>query len=157
MSADQQPNHGPASLAGGASSAGQQMRAFRIEGVDLDPECRELRVEGELDLATADQLRAHLADAAQEDLEVLVCLGRCDFIDSTGIAAILLARNQMEGKGRRLVICEPSRAVRRVLSVAGLNQEGFVYANTEAALAERFGHTVSRPFRTKKSPQGLPR
>lgn len=133
----------------------QQMRPFRIIEVDLDSECREMRVEGELDLSVADQFQKRLDAAAIEDIEVLVCLERCDFIDSTGIAAIVWAHKLMASRGRRLLVCNPSGQVSRVLAVTGLNGAGLIYASTEAALAERFGHAVTRPFRAEESLQEL--
>ena len=116
-----------------------QMRPFRISEVDLDPECREMRVEGELDLAVAGQLQKRLDAAAMEDIDVLICLEQCDFIDSTGIAVIVAAHRLMASKGRRLLLCNPSGQVSRILSVTGLDEVGLIYASTDAALAERSG------------------
>ncbi len=116
-----------------------QIRAFSISEVDLDGECREVRVAGELDLSVADQLRQRLDAAVSDDVEVLVCLERCAFIDSTGIATILFARKQLISRGRRLLVCNPSLQVSRVLTVTGLNHAGLVYASAEEALAEGFG------------------
>lgn len=130
---------------------GTHMRPFRISEVDLDPECREVRVEGELDLSVADQFRKRLDAAAMEDIEVLVCLERCDFIDSTGIATIVMAHKLMASRGRRLVVCNPSGQVSRILTVTGLNDVGLVYASTDAALAERLGHAVTPPLRADES------
>jgi anti-anti-sigma factor len=107
--------------------------------VDLDGECREVRVAGELDLSVADQLRLRLDAAVSDDVEVLVCLERCAFIDSTGIATILFARKQLMSRGRRLLVCNPSLQVSRVLTVTGLNHAGLVYASAEEALADGFG------------------
>jgi len=120
------------------------MRAFSISERDLDAECREVRLEGELDLSVADRFQARLEAAVRDDVEVLVCLEECDFIDSTGIAAIVLAYKLLTNKGRRLVVCHPSAEVNRVLALTGLTDEGIVFESTDAALAERFG-TVSRP------------
>lgn len=115
------------------------MRPFRISEVDLDSECREVRVEGELDLSVADQFRKRLEAAAMEDTEVLVSLERCDFIDSTGIAAIISAHKLMASKGRRLFVCNPTGQVSRILAVTGLNDVGLIYASIDAAMAERSG------------------
>lgn len=131
------------------------MRPFRINEVDLDPECREMRVEGELDFSVTAEFQKRLDAAAREDVEVLVCLKRCDFIDSSGIAAILLAHKLMASRGRRLLVCSPSGQVSRILAVTGLNDVGLIYTSTDAALAERFGHAVSRPFRAEESLQEL--
>lgn len=114
MSAHQSPGRD-------SGDARRQMRAFRISERDLDSECRELCVEGELDLAVADQLKSRLEAAAAEDVEVLVRLDRCDFIDSTGIAAIAWAHQLMASKGRRLRVCNPSGQVGRVLALTGLS------------------------------------
>ena len=96
-----------------------------------------MRVEGELDLSVADQLRERLDAAALADVEVFVCLERCDFIDSTGIAAIISAHKVMASRGRRLFVCNPSGQVSRILTVTGLNDVGLVYDSIDAALAER--------------------
>lgn len=122
-----------------------QVRAFRVSEVDLALGCREVRVEGELDLSVADQFQQRLDAAVNDDVEVLVCLERCDFIDSTGIAAIVFAQRLLADKGRRLLICGPSRQVSRILAVTGLNHVGLVYASTEEALAEGFGQAAEKP------------
>jgi anti-sigma B factor antagonist len=131
------------------------MRAFRISERDLDGGCREIRLEGELDLSIADRFQARLDAAISDDVEALVCLEDCDFIDSTGIAVIVLAYKLMANRGRRLVVCHPSAEVSRILALTGLTEEGMVFDSTDAALAERFGHVVSRPFRTEESAQAL--
>lgn len=122
-----------------------QMRAFGLSEVDLDAGCREVRVEGELDLSVAGQFRQRLDVAANDDVEVLVSLERCDFIDSTGIAAIVFAHRQLADRGRRLLICGPSHQVSRVLTVTGLNHVGLVYASSEEALAEGLGRAAEKP------------
>jgi anti-sigma B factor antagonist len=127
------------------------MRAFRISERDLDPECRELRLEGELDLSVADRFQARLDAAVVDDVEVLVCLDECEFIDSTGIAVIVLAYKLMAAKGRRLLVCHPSAEVSRVLALTGLTDEGIVFDGSDGALSERFfGHVASRPFRAEE-------
>src|SRR4051794_26635970 len=60
----------------------------------LDSGFREVRVEGELDLAVADQLKRAIDGAVGGP--VLVDLSECSFIDSTGIAVVLLARRDGE-------------------------------------------------------------
>ena len=129
------------------------MRVFRISERDLEGRCREIRLEGELDLSVADRFQARLDAAVLDDVEVLVCLEECNFIDSTGIAVIVLAHKLMANKGRRLVVCHPSTEVNRVLALTGLTDEGIVFDSTDAALMERFGHAVSRPLRAEQSLQ----
>ena len=104
------------------------MRPFRISERQLDARSREIRPEGELDLSVADRFQERLDAAVADDVEVRICLRECDFIDSTGIAVIVLAHKLMANKGRRLLVCHPSSEVSRVLAMTGLTDEGIVAA-----------------------------
>jgi anti-anti-sigma factor len=130
------------------------MRTFRVGERDLDAGCREIRLEGELDLSVADRFKARLDAALSDDVEVLVCLEECDFIDSTGIAVIVLAHRLMGMRGRRLAVCHPSPSVARLLELTGLFEEGLVFDSVAEALAMRLGHVVSRPLRANELAQG---
>lgn len=82
----------------------------------------EILVEGELDLASAERFAEALEAAARQGLGVSVDLGRCEFIDSTGIALILRARRQLEAAGLalRVDLDGAPRQVRRLFEIAGL-------------------------------------
>lgn len=111
------------------------MQRFKVTERELEPGCRDIQVDGELDLAVAGQLDEVLTKAAAECARVLVGLERCDFIDSSGIAVILRAHNRMEGEGRRLAVYAPTDQVLRVLSMTGLTANGLVFDSAEAALS----------------------
>jgi len=111
------------------------LRAFKLIEEDLRPDCRKIQVEGELDLAVAGQLEESLVRAGAGYREVLIDLERCEFIDSTGIAAIVQAHRQLAEQGGRVVVCAPSAQVLRVLSITGLTANGLVFENVEEALS----------------------
>jgi anti-sigma B factor antagonist len=111
------------------------MQRFNVTEQDLRPGCRDVQIEGELDLAVAGQLDEVLTKAIAECTCVLVGLERCDFIDSSGIAVILRAHNRMEGDGNRLAVYAPTDQVLRVLSMTGLTSNGLVFDSAEEALA----------------------
>ncbi|HEU5061953.1 MAG TPA: STAS domain-containing protein [Solirubrobacterales bacterium] len=111
------------------------MQRFNVSERDLRPGCRDIQVEGELDLAVAGQLDEVLAAAVGECELVLVGLERCDFIDSSGIAVILRAHNRMSEEGNRLAVYAPTAQVQRVLSMTGLTGNGLVFDNAEEALS----------------------
>jgi anti-sigma B factor antagonist len=111
------------------------MQSFKISARDRQPGCRDVQIEGELDLAVAGQLDEVLTAAVAEYSRVLVGLDRCAFIDSSGIAVILRAHNRMLEDGRRLAVYAPSDQVLRVLSMTGLTANGLVFASAEEALA----------------------
>jgi len=111
------------------------LRVFRLTERDLRLKCREIQVEGELDLSVAAQLAQRLARAGEECKHVLVSLENCEFIDSTGIAVIVHARNQLAERGGQVAVCAPSNQVLRVLSVTGLTSNGLVFESAEDALS----------------------
>jgi anti-sigma B factor antagonist len=126
------------------------VRAFRVAERDLDGECREIRVEGELDLSVAEQLQERLDLAAKGGVDVLVCLDKCDFVDSSGIAALVLAHKLIASRGRRLFVCHPTSQVHRILTLTGLTGDGLVFDCADGTLTERFGHVAGLP---RESPQ----
>jgi len=111
------------------------MQRFNVTERDLQRGCRDIQIEGELDLAVAGQLDEVLTAAIGECSGVLVGLQRCDFIDSSGIAVILRAHNRMESDGNRLAVYAPTAQVLRVLSMTGLTSNGLVFDSAEEALA----------------------
>jgi anti-sigma B factor antagonist len=115
------------------------MQRFNVTERDLQPGCRDIQVEGELDLAVAGKLDEVLTAAASECSQVLVGLERCAFIDSSGIAVILRAHSRMEEEGNRLVVYAPTAQVLRVLSMTGLTGNGLVFHTAEEAIAAAGG------------------
>ncbi len=81
---------------------------------------RVVRLAGELDIADAEEARATLCKAAH--VTVVADLSRLTFIDSSGIAAIVAARAEIELAGNRLEVHGASGIVRRVFELVGLGE-----------------------------------
>lgn len=83
-----------------------------------------VRLEGELDLHTADAFRAFVRaemEAAGRVRNLILDLRGVPFIDSSGIGAILgRCREIREERAGRVVALGPRRPVRRVMEMAGL-------------------------------------
>jgi anti-sigma B factor antagonist len=103
---------------------------FKLTETEIGDGCREIGVEGELDLAVADQLQDAIA-GCQSD-RILISLESCQFIDSTGIALLLRAHRAGDS---RIVVHSPRDQVLRVLEVTGLTGNGLVFADREQALS----------------------
>jgi anti-sigma B factor antagonist len=96
------------------------------------------RLHGSLDLATSPSVRAALLEAADEGKhEIIVDLSELEFLDSTGLGALIGAhRRALEHDGRvRLVVCEGM--ISRLLTITGLMKVFAVYRSVEAALEDR--------------------
>jgi anti-anti-sigma factor len=110
------------------------MRTLRLVEKSLRPDCHEIQVEGEVDLAVADQLKEALEKAAAEHDQILIGLQSCEFIDSTAIAVIVHAHNEMATRGQRVAVYGACSQVLRILSITGLTQNGLVFENADDAL-----------------------
>jgi anti-anti-sigma factor len=92
-------------------------------------------VEGELDMNTAPQLKREMgAPLADSGSSLLIDLGRCEFIDSTGIALIVRAWQQREGEGH-FALCGVGDQVKRVLDITGLASTIPTHPSREDALS----------------------
>ncbi len=80
-----------------------------------------LRVAGEIDLLTAPRFAAALAGALDAEGEVLVDVREVSFMDSTGLRALLEARNQADGEGHELALAYTQDGpVARLLELANV-------------------------------------
>src|SRR5436189_742147 len=84
---------------------------------------RTFRVSGELDLLTAEELGDRVVGATRGHGDVILDVAGLQFVDSTGVRALLQAAESLAGRGR-LVLRSPSRQVQVVLSLMGVVREG---------------------------------
>jgi anti-sigma B factor antagonist len=84
-----------------------------------------VRVVGEVDMSHEDDLRGSLREAVgAESNGIVVDLTECEFIDSSGVRALLLSREaqQSEQGSERLAVAASSEQILRILSVMGLDK-----------------------------------
>jgi anti-sigma B factor antagonist len=75
---------------------------------------------GDIDMATTPMLAHVLAAVPLGHQIVVLDLARVEFMGSSGVAAILHARDDLAAAGQDLVLRLPSRAVQRVLDLTGV-------------------------------------
>jgi anti-sigma B factor antagonist len=94
-----------------------------------------LAFEGEMDIATVDQVRGPLGDAMAEQVPVVLDLTECTFIDSNGIHLLRdVARLERarDGAGAGFTLVGAQGQVRRVLEIVGVDRV-VRFADTVAA------------------------
>jgi anti-anti-sigma factor len=78
---------------------------------------------GELDIASSEGLENELAAIEADSPETVVLdLRRVEFIDSTGLRALIAADQRARSEGRRLAVVRGPNAVERLLAVTQLDQ-----------------------------------
>jgi anti-sigma B factor antagonist len=88
----------------------------------IDREARRtLILSGELDLASRPLLDEALADVGQERIEALVLdLSGVSFMDSTGLHAVLVAKDLCARRGCELLFVRGSMQVQRLFELSGV-------------------------------------
>jgi anti-sigma B factor antagonist len=102
----------------------------------LQPAGVVLTASGELDIATAPELRARLSAAVDAGASRLVVdLRPVTFLDSVALAALLHARRRLPDDGRMAVVVDPDSYVRLIFEVAGMPQCFDVVETREQGIA----------------------
>ncbi len=116
--------------------------AFEVRIVELDGGINAAEILGELDQATVPELQERLDEVIEGgNGSVLVDLSDCEFIDSSGLALLVSARERITASnGRGFGLCCPETQVSRLLEITGLDQAmGLVATRDEALAALRDG------------------
>jgi anti-anti-sigma factor len=108
--------------------------AFALSEKDIWPGCREIEVEGELDLAVSEHLRAAIERATEERHHLLLNLSRCDFIDASALAVLVQGHHGLREHDRQLLLYGVQGQVRRLLAKTGVAETG-LKATTAAPAA----------------------
>lgn len=100
---------------------------FSVEMSTRDDGSAIAKVNGEIDAATADQLQNDLLEAisatsSSAASSVAVDLASVNFMDSSGLRAMIIAMNAAEEAGVSLRIVATTPAVDRLLEITGLTE-----------------------------------
>jgi len=83
-----------------------------------------LRLDGELDLASVPLLERALQDATSDDAELTIVLDLrgLEFIDSTGLRAILLQDKRSTERGQTFALVRGPEQVQRLMRMTGVDE-----------------------------------
>jgi anti-sigma B factor antagonist len=99
-----------------------------------------LAIEGELDLATAPQVREPLEAAIEAGTkQIVIDMLGCGFIDSTGLGVLLHAAKRLEEDGGAMALVCVDDQIKRLLELTMIDRTIPVFATREEALAATSG------------------
>ena len=90
-------------------------------------------VRGEIDLATADAVRADLRAASEHSGTVVLDLREVEFMDTQGLAVVIEAQQAAADDGRRFAITRAPDHVHRLFDMIGLTPRLTVVDDPAAA------------------------
>jgi anti-sigma B factor antagonist len=95
-----------------------------------------VRMTGELDVATAPELRAHLLTLFEAgQVTITIDLEQLEFIDSTGLGVLVGALKRARTQDGEISLICMREFVLKLLSITGLNSVFPIYSSVEALLA----------------------
>ena len=93
-------------------------------------------IEGELDIATADDLQEHVQQAMDEHGPWLILdLSALDFMDSSGLNVIISTYRSVREAGGSLSLAALNERVTKVVRLVGLHRQVPVHQNVTAAVS----------------------
>jgi anti-sigma B factor antagonist len=95
-----------------------------------------LRIHGELDIGTADQLRRAAGPHLGAGGRLVLDLSRVTFCDSTGLAVLVGFHKRLAASGGALELYAPVPRVQNLLAITGLNRVFTVRAENDAGPAD---------------------
>jgi anti-sigma B factor antagonist len=94
-----------------------------VEELTGDPDAGTvLRIRGELDISTADQLRRAAGPHVAAGGRLVLDLSRVTFCDSTGLAVLVGFHKRLAASGGSLELYAPVPRVRHLLAITGLDR-----------------------------------
>lgn len=105
----------------------------------MQPNFEVIQPAGVLDLTQAGQLRNQVDDAINAGARsILIDLKEVTFMDSSGLAALVIALKSIRAAGGQLCVCSMNSQVRLLFELTNMTQVFEVFENQEA-----FVHALS--------------
>jgi anti-sigma B factor antagonist len=97
------------------------MSEFRLDTVGPIGDCAVLRVIGEVDVYTAPMLREQIRElAAKGAVHLITDLSQVDFLDSTGLGALVGGLRRLREAGGSLALVVTTPRILRIFQITGL-------------------------------------
>jgi anti-sigma B factor antagonist len=121
------------------------MREFHLDTVGPIGDCAVLQVAGEVDVYTAPMLREQMLElSAKGAVHLIADLGRVEFLDSTGLGALVGGLKRLREAGGSLALVISTPRILRIFQITGLTKALAVQSSVADAITAdpRWQHTA---------------
>src|SRR5437016_14313395 len=95
-----------------------------------------LAIEGDIDLHISPAITAALNAMIEKKLErIVIDLSRATYIDSAGVAALMLAKQEVEAYGGKFFLSGVQETIRLILETSRLDRIFWIFPDVDVALA----------------------
>jgi anti-sigma B factor antagonist len=106
------------------------MTGLEITKARVNSSWISLAVSGEIDLATVDQLEKEVKATLDDDYgNLAVDLTSADFMDSTGLRALVMADRSFRDSGRKFALVITNGPISRLIELSGIESTMTVVSN----------------------------
>jgi len=114
---------------------------MKIEVKHLDEGKAVVTVSGRVDAETAPELKTRLKDLAQyRILQAFIDIAEVDFIDSSGLSAMVSGLKALRKHGGALILCGPQPQALKALRLTLLDRVFPIYPTLEEAVEQASHH-----------------
>jgi anti-sigma B factor antagonist len=111
------------------------MCEFHLDTIGPISDCAVLQVTGEVDVYTAPMLREQIRElAAKGAVHLIADLGRVDFLDSTGLGALVGGLKRLREAGGSLALVISTPRILRIFQITGLTRALAAQRSVEDAI-----------------------
>ena len=109
---------------------------FHIEDEPLHGDLMLIKLQGEVDLYAAPDLKDHVNNAIEGGKTLLILdLSEATFIDSTTLGILVSGMKRLRPRGGRLAVLCPDPTMAKIFDITGLNRMFSVHETREDAIA----------------------
>ena len=110
--------------------------ASRVASLLSEHRPNVLSLKGEIDLHVSAVVTESLNAMTEKQLEpIVIDLSRATYIDSAGVAALMLAKQEVEAYGGKFFLCGVQETIRLILETSRLDRIFWIFTDVDAALA----------------------
>lgn len=84
--------------------------------INQTPQATSLTLSGDINISSSAELRTALS-AAPTDIDLVIYSADLDYIDSSGVACLIMAYKQLTASGAKVRLVRPSAALMNVLKI----------------------------------------
>lgn len=107
---------------------------FNIDTYSLDNGVPVIRLEGEVDVYTAPQLKQQMISLLEAGTkQMIIDLTRVEYFDSTALGVLIGGLKRMRERDGNLSLICPNPRIRRVFEITGLDKIFDIYNNVDEA------------------------
>ena len=105
------------------------MHPFHLESITAGGDCAVLRIDGDIDISAAPQIRARVTGLAGSGIvHIIADLRGAGFLDSAGLGGLVGSGKELRARGGSLTLVASTGPVLQTLRIAGLSDAFAVYS-----------------------------